>query len=76
MINMEQLKKIRQQLDQTGRIGEVLNEEGKIRPSSAAMELVERESSDKPEWEKYSLAQCLTLLELADKYRDELNRTG
>jgi hypothetical protein len=37
------------------------------------MELVTREHAGKSEVERYSMAQVLTLLELADKYRDDLN---
>jgi hypothetical protein len=70
---MDQLQKIREQLDQSGRIREILDHEGKIRPSPSALELVAREHPDKPEYERYGLAQCLTLLELADKYPDELS---
>ena len=73
MVDMEQLLKIRQQLNRSGRISEILDDEGKIRPSQSAMEQVAREHAGKLEFERYGLAQCLTLLELADKYREELN---
>ena len=73
MADMKQLLKIRQQLNRSGRISEILDDEGKILPSQRAMEQVAREHADKMEFERYGLAQCLTLLELADKYREELN---
>jgi hypothetical protein len=73
MEHMEQLLSIRQQLDRSGRISEILDDEGKILPSPSALDEVAREHASAADFEKYNLAQCLTLLELADKYRDELN---
>jgi hypothetical protein len=73
MVDMEQLLRIREQLNRSGRIREILDDEGKILPSPNAMEQVAREHAGGSDVEKYCLAQCLTLLELADKYRDELN---
>ncbi len=73
---MEQLLRIREQLDRFGRIREILDDKGKILPSPSALEQVSRDQadeSDESEVEKYCQAQCLTLLELANKYRDELN---
>ena len=52
---------------------ENLDDEGKILPSPSAMEQVAREHAGESEIEKYCQAQCLTLLELANKYRDALN---
>ena len=72
MVDMEQLLRIREQLNRSGRIREILDDEGKVLPSQSAMELVEREHAGKSEAERYSLAQVLTLLELADKYQEEL----
>jgi hypothetical protein len=73
MVDMKQLLKVREQLDRSGRVREILDDEGKVLPSPGAMEQAEREQAGKSEAEKYGLAQCLTLLELADKYREELN---
>ena len=73
MLDMQQLLKIREQLNKSGRIHEILDGQGKIRPSQSALEQVARQHADASNAEKYGLAQCLTLLELADKYRDELN---
>jgi hypothetical protein len=73
MLDMEKLLKLRQQLDKSGRIREILDNEGKIRSSPSAMKQAAREHAGKSAAEKYSLAQCLTLLELADKYREELS---
>jgi hypothetical protein len=73
LVDMEQLLKIREQLNRSGRIREILDDEGKILPSPSTLELVAREHAGESEVERYCLAQCLTLLELADKYRDELN---
>jgi len=73
MIDMKQLLRIREQLDRSGRIREILDDEGKVLPSPGAMERVEHEHAGKSEAERYGLAQCLTLLELAEKYREELN---
>jgi hypothetical protein len=73
MVDMERLLTIREQLNRSGRIREILDDEGMIRPSPSAMELVAREHAGESDVEKHCLAQCLTLLELADKYRDELN---
>jgi len=72
MVDMEQLLRIREQLNRSGRIREILDDEGKVLPSQSAMELVGREHAGKSEAERYSLAQVLTLLELADKYQEEL----
>jgi hypothetical protein len=72
MVDMEQLLRIRKQLNRSGRISEILDDEGKILPSQSAMEQVTREHAGGSDAEKYGLAQCLTLLELADKYREEL----
>jgi len=72
MVDMEQLLRIREQLDRSGRIREILDDEGKVLPSRSAKDLVAREHAGKSEAERYSLAQVLTLLELADKYREEL----
>jgi hypothetical protein len=73
LVDVEQLLKIREQLNRSGRIREILDDEGKILPSPGAVELVAREHAGESEVERYCLAQCLTLLALADKYRDELN---
>jgi hypothetical protein len=73
MIDMKQLLRIREQLNRSGRIREILDGEGKILPSPSAVEQVAREHAGESVAEMYSLAQCLTLLELADKYREELN---
>ena len=73
MVDMEQLLRIREQLDRSGRIREILDDEGKVLPSQSAMELVAREHASKSDAEKYSLAQVLTLLELAQRYREELD---
>ena len=73
MFDLKELLKIREQLDRSGRIREILDDEGKVLPSPRAMEQVEREHAGKSEAEKYGLAQCVTLLELADRYREELN---
>jgi hypothetical protein len=72
MVDMEQLLRIREQLNRSGRIREILDDEGKVLPSQSAMELVDREHGGKSDAERYGLAQVLTLLELADKYREEL----
>jgi len=73
MVDMEQLLRIREQLNKSGRIREILDDEGKILPSQSATELVRREHAGESDAEKYCLAQCLTLLELADKHREELH---
>jgi hypothetical protein len=73
MIPMEQLLRIREQLDRSGWICKILDDEGKVLPSASALEQVEREHAGAADFEKYGLAQCLTLLELADKYREELS---
>jgi hypothetical protein len=72
MLDMERLLRVREQLNRSGRIQEILDDDGKVLPSQSAMREVEREHADKSEAERYSLAQVLTLLDLADKYRDEL----
>jgi hypothetical protein len=72
MLDMEQLLRVREQLNRSGRIREILDDEGKILPSQSAMELVAREHAGESDVERYCLAQCLTLLELADKYREDL----
>ena len=72
MVDMEQLLRVREQLNRSGRIREILDDEGKILPSQSAMELVAREHAGESDVERYCLAQCLTLLELADKYREDL----
>jgi hypothetical protein len=72
MLDMEHLLRIREQLNKSGRIREILDAEGKILPSQSALELVAREHPGAPEFERYGLAQCLTLLELADKYPEDL----
>jgi hypothetical protein len=72
MVDMEQLLKIGEQLNRSGRIREILDDEGKILPSQSTMELVAREHAGGSEVERYGQAQCLTLLELADKYREDL----
>jgi hypothetical protein len=64
--------RIREQLNRSGRIREILDDEGEVLPSQSAMDLVAREHVSKSDAERYSLAQVLTLLELADKYREEL----
>jgi len=73
MFDLQQLLRIREELNRSGRIREILDDEGKIQPSQRAMELVARDHAGKSEVERYGLAQCLTLLELADKYREGLN---
>jgi hypothetical protein len=72
MLDMQQLLKVREQLNRTGRISEILDDEGKILPSQSATERVAREHARESVAEMYGLAQCLTLLELAEKYREEL----
>ena len=72
MVDMEQLLRIREQLNRSGRIREILDDEGKILPSPSAVEQVAREHAGESVAEMYGLAQCLTLLELAEKYREEL----
>jgi hypothetical protein len=72
-MDMEQLARIRERLNRSGRIREVLDDEGKVLPSPSAMELVAREYAGESDVEKYCLAQCLTLLEFADKYPEEMN---
>jgi len=70
MVDMEQLLRIREQLDRSARIREI--DEGKVLRSQTDMEPVAREHAGKSDAERYSLAQVLTLLELADRYREEL----
>jgi hypothetical protein len=72
MVEMQHLLRIRNQLNNSGRIREILDKEGKILPSQSALELVPKEHAGESEAEKYGLAQCLTLLELADKYPEHL----
>ena len=72
MFDMEHLLNIRERLNKSGRIREILDGEGKILPSQSALELVAREHPGKPVAETYGVAQCLTLLELADKYPEDL----
>ena len=72
MLDMQRLLKIREQLNRSGRIREILDDSGKVLPSQSALEQAARDYAGKSDAEKYGLAQCLTLLELADKYRDEL----
>ena len=72
MVDMEQLLRIREQLNRSGRIREILDDDGKILPSQSAVEQVAREHAGESVAEMYGLAQCLTLLELAEKYREEL----
>ncbi len=73
MVDMQQLLRIRKQLDRSGRICEILDDEGTILLSPSAVEQVAREHTGESVAEMYGLAQCLTLLELADKYREELH---
>ena len=56
MVDMEQLLGIREQLNKSGRIHEILDGEGKVRPSRSASELVEREHAGKSSAEKYGLS--------------------
>jgi hypothetical protein len=73
MLPLDQLQKIRQQLDESGRIREILDDAGLIRPSANALGQVAREHAGETAAERYGVAQCLTLLELANKYREELH---
>lgn len=68
MMDIGHLLRVRQQLDRSGRIDEILDDEGKVLPSQSALEQAEREHDGASEAEKYGRAQCLTLLELAEKY--------
>jgi len=72
MLDMQRLLKVRDQLNASGRIREILDDEGQVLPSQSALVQAAREYAGKSDAEKYGLAQCLTLLELADKHREEL----
>jgi hypothetical protein len=71
--SMDDLHRITERLEKLGRLQEILDGDGEIRPSPSAFERTENEHPDKSDAEKYRLAQAATLLELAEKYQTELN---
>ena len=65
--------KLYEQLRTTGRLREILDDDGRIEPSKAALESIEETHPDAEPAEKRHLAQCRALLGLAEKYESELN---
>ena len=75
MDDMDHLLKIREQLKAAGRWKEILDENGKIRPSESACKKYFTSGllSDEEAGNQYRLAQAQTILDLANKYQSELN---
>ena len=65
--------KIYDQLRATGRLREILDDDGRIEPSREAMDSIEEKYPNVEPEEKRHLAQCRTLMDLAKKYESELN---
>jgi len=65
--------RIYDQLRATGRLREILDDDGKVEPSRQALDSVEETHPDAEPAEKWHLAQCRTLMDLAEKYESELN---
>jgi hypothetical protein len=70
--NLGHLYDVWHRLKVAGRAGEILDAEGKIRPSPGALAWVERNYPGAPPEEKAGLAKIRTVLELAEKYKAEL----
>ena len=56
-----------------GRIEEILDSDGRIQPSRAALDKAERMYADESDMEIYRIAQAQTVLDLAEKYQAELS---
>jgi hypothetical protein len=69
---VDQFSQVIRILQVTGRIREILAQDGKIQPTARCLEKVARAHANESDEEKYRLAQAETLLELAAKYRIEL----
>ena len=71
-MDMERLMKLHQQLRASGRLQEILDADGNIRPSEKAISQVYRQtpeqSTEQEMAERYRLAQAQTLMDLAEKY--------
>ena len=70
--NLGHLYDVWHRLKVAGRAGEILDAEGKIRPSPGALAWVERNHPGSPPEDKAGLAKIRTVLELAEKYQAEL----
>jgi len=71
-MDMERLMKLQEQLRASGRLEEILDADGNIRPSEKAISQVYRrtpeQSTEQEMAERYRRAQAQTVLDLADKY--------
>ncbi len=65
--------RIYDQLKATGRLREIFDDDGRIEPSTTALNRIEETHPNAEPAEKWHLAQCRTLMDLAKKYESELN---
>jgi hypothetical protein len=76
MHDLKQLEQIYERLAATGRMTEILDDEGKIQPSKKALKLMNQEfpnpQTGEQRAEAWRWAQARTLLDLADKYQAEM----
>ena len=73
MMNMSKLEKLVAQMEKSGRMSKILDDEGKIAPSAAALRWVAQRHAEVSGAAKWRLAQARTLILLANKYRIGLN---
>ena len=72
-MNLEQFNKLQQQLVAAGHLGEILDSDGKIKPTLSAIQKVSRLYRDSSDADKKRFAQAQTLMDLAEEYQAELN---
>ena len=71
-MNQEQFDELQQQLERIGHLGEILDSDGQIEPTERSVQKVETEYRDSSDADKHRFAQALTLMDLAEKYQEEL----
>ncbi len=72
-MSVDDLVRVHEQLEATGRIHEITDVDGKIQPSEKSLETIAVDHPDADDAEKWRLAQADTLMDLAEKYENELN---
>jgi hypothetical protein len=74
MMDKDEFDKVFAQLRSSGRINEILDDNGQIKPSASSLREAEFELPNGSDADRWRLAQAGTLIELAEKYAAELNQ--
>ena len=72
-MDMRQLERLYTLLDGMGLLAEICGDDGKIKPTRAALNWAELNHESRPAAEKYRLAQAETLIAFAKKLQVEMN---